>query len=63
MNLDLATNYYLKKPSSNWVLAGLTNLQIQTFQLPNTPIGFAINLPDDIKKIKIDLCFNTAKNG
>ena len=28
VNLDLATNYYLKKPSSSWVLAGLTNVQI-----------------------------------
>ena len=50
INLDLTTNYYLKKPSSGWVLARLTNVEIQVYQLPNTPIGFAINLPDYIKK-------------
>ena len=33
MNLDLATNYYLKKPSSNWVLAGLTNVQICIYKI------------------------------
>ena len=39
VNLDLATNYYLKKPSSSWVMAGLTNLEIQIFDLKDTPIG------------------------
>ena len=38
INLDLPTNYYLKKPSSGWVLAGLTNIQINVYQLPD-PIG------------------------
>ena len=33
VNLDLATNYYLKKPSSNWVLAGLTNVQICIYKI------------------------------
>ena len=33
VNLDLATNYYLKKPSSNWVLAGLTNEQICIYKI------------------------------
>ena len=33
INLDLATNYYLKKPSSSWVLAGLTNVQICIYKL------------------------------
>ena len=33
INLDLATNYYLKKPSSSWVLAGLTNEQIYVYRL------------------------------
>ena len=32
MNLDLATNYYLKKLSSSWVLAGLANLQICVYR-------------------------------
>ena len=39
VNLDLATNYYLKKPSSSWVMAGLTNVEIQIFNLKDTPIG------------------------
>ena len=34
INLDLATNYYLKKPSSSWVLAGLTNVQICIYRSP-----------------------------
>ena len=33
VNLDLATNYYLKKPSSSWVLAGLTNVQICIYKI------------------------------
>lgn len=33
INLDLATNYYLKKPSSSWVLAGLTNVQICIYKI------------------------------
>ena len=33
MNLDLATNYYLKKPLSSWVLAGLTNVQICIYKI------------------------------
>ena len=52
INLDLATNYYLKKPSSSWVLAGLTNLQICIYRLENTPIGAKVILPDYIKDSK-----------
>lgn len=33
INIDLATNYYLKKPSSSWVLAGLTNVQICIYEI------------------------------
>ena len=33
VNLDLATNYYLKKPSSGWVLAGLTNIEFFIFDM------------------------------
>lgn len=39
VNIDLATSYYLKKPSSGWVLAGLPNIEISIFQLKNEPIG------------------------
>ena len=50
INLDLPTNYYLKKPSSGWVLAGLTNVQIQVYHLPNILIGNnSKNLSDYIK--------------
>ena len=33
INLDLATNYHLKKPSSSWDLAGLTNVQICIYKI------------------------------
>ena len=53
INLDLPTNYYLKKPSSGWVLAGLTNVQIQVYHLPDTLIGNKSGyLPDYIKNSK-----------
>ena len=38
-DLDLATNYYLKKPSSSWVLAGLTNVEISITDMKDVPIG------------------------
>ena len=50
--LDLATNYYLKKPSSGWTLAALTNVEIRTFELRNTLIGAPVDLPDFIKNSK-----------
>ena len=45
IDLDLNTNYYLRKPSSGWVLAGLSNLQLIVFELKDFAIG---NPPDDI---------------
>ena len=51
VNLDLATNYYLKKPSSQWVLAGLTNIEIYIFDMKDVPIGNPpTDLPDYIIK-------------
>ena len=51
INLDLSTNYYLKKPSSGWVLAGLTNVEIFIFNMKDIPIGKPpSDLPDYIKK-------------
>ena len=38
ISLDLTTNYYLKKPSSNWVLAGLTNIQVMIIDLKGLPL-------------------------
>ncbi len=40
VNLDLATNFYLKKPSSSWVLAGLPNVEVHTYDLHDIPIGY-----------------------
>ena len=39
INLDLATNYYLKKPSSSWILAGLTNVQMYVYKLEIIPLN------------------------
>ena len=50
MDLDLLTNYYLLKPSSSWVLAGLTNAQILIFPCENVTIGYPpIDFPDYLK--------------
>ena len=32
-SLDLITNYYFKRPSSAWTMAGLTNIEVQIFYL------------------------------
>ena len=39
ISLDLATNYYLKKPSSAWIFAGLTNIRIQIIDQKGVPIS------------------------
>ena len=39
LSLDLATNFYLKKPSSSWILAGLTNIEIIVTYQNNTLLG------------------------
>ena len=39
IDLNLAENYYLKRPSSGWVLAGLTNVEIKVFFLKNVLLG------------------------
>ena len=50
VNMDLANNYYLFKPSSSWVMAGLTNLEIEICNLKNVLIGVPPpDLPDYIK--------------
>ncbi len=33
ISLDLTTNYYFKRPSSAWIMAGLTNVEVQIFNL------------------------------
>ena len=48
--LDLATNYYLRKPSSSWILAALTNIVVFIYELKDVPIGRPpIDLPNYIK--------------
>ena len=39
ISLDLATNFDLKKLSSGWVLAGLTNIHIVVVNLSNQLLG------------------------
>ena len=36
IDLDLKSNYYMKRPSSGWILAGMPNVEIKIFYLPNT---------------------------
>ena len=38
ISLDLVTTYYFKRPSSNWSIAGLVNIETQIFNL-NGPLG------------------------
>ena len=51
-NIDLMTTYYLKKPSSNWVFCGLTNIEIFIYAIEDTLIGSPILLPKYIKERK-----------
>ena len=52
VSLDLINNYYLKKPTSNWSLVGLPNVEIYVFPIENVPIGASIMLPPHIKNSK-----------
>lgn len=38
-NLDLANTYYLKRPSSGWILVGLPNVEIAVYRLGNFLMG------------------------
>ena len=52
-DLDLETDAYLKKPSSSWTLAGITNIEIWLYDMKNTPIGQPPkDLPSYIKDSK-----------
>ena len=44
--------YYMQRPSSGWVLAGLPNVDIQVMRMPGIPIGAGVQLPGHIKKSK-----------
>ena len=48
VGLDLVTNYYLKKPSSQWIVAGLNNVTIFVYPLQGVLVGSPITLPEYI---------------
>ena len=56
VDMDLPTNFYLKKPSSGWILAGLTNIQYTVTEMKNVPIGNPDELPSYIRNSK---CINS----
>ena len=39
VDLDLINNYYLKKPSSSWILIGLPNLKVNVYLMKGTLLG------------------------
>ena len=39
IDLALRTNYYMKRPSSGWMLAGMPNVEIKIFYLKDVPLG------------------------
>ena len=49
--LDLTTSAYLTKPSSQWILAGITNIQCRVAVLPGVMLGSG-ELPDYLYKSK-----------
>ena len=51
VDLDLVNNYYLKKPNSAWIVAGLPNMEILIYPLKGIPIGSG-ELPEYIKNSK-----------
>ena len=52
VSLDLGEAYYLRRPTSGWVLAGLPNVQIHIMRMRDIPIGAGIALPSHIKRSK-----------
>ena len=58
--LDLATSAYLTKPSSQWVLAGITNFQCRVTSLPGTLLGYG-QLPPYLKNLKSIYCLTGSR--
>ncbi len=52
VGLDIANRYYMLRPSSGWVLAGLPNIETRIYRFHNIPIGAGTILPPHIKKSK-----------
>ena len=46
LSLDLINTYYMKRPSSGWILAGLPNIEVRIYRLKGIPIGTGVRLPD-----------------
>ena len=42
VDLDIINNYYLKKPSSSWVLAGLPNMEKNVYFMKIMLLGWII---------------------
>ena len=49
--VDLATNCYLQKPSSGWVLASITNVQMKLTDIDSTLLGSG-DLPEYLKRLR-----------
>ena len=52
VSLDLGETYYLRRPTSGWVLAGLPNIQIRVMRMHDIPIGAGVTLPLHIRQSK-----------
>ena len=50
--LDLPNRYYMQRPSSGWVLAGVPNMEIRIYRFHNILIGAGVDLPVYIKRSK-----------
>ena len=48
LSLDLGEKYYFQRPSSEWVVAGLPNLEINIMRIRGVPIGAGIQLPNHV---------------
>ena len=51
-SLDLANRYYMQRPTSGWVIAGVPNIEIRVYRFHNIPIGTGTELPEYIKRSK-----------
>ena len=63
LSLQLTDKYYLQRPSSGWILAGLPNLEIQVMRLRGVPIGAGVQLPTHIKNSKSIIGLTCAKTN
>ena len=50
--LDILDNYYLKWPSSGYVLGRLPNVEMRVYRMRGIPIGTSVELPEYVQKSK-----------